>query len=239
MKKYNFLALLLLSIFIFSCSKNNDITTPENASNTAEQQNNSQNLADAKRNVPEFNEKNSLKVTWADLPERLRNATRLESLQAQPQQGGVSAQASAVSYKYLVGPWGGTGGGAYYIWPTRGGYARIYAIAVRSGVYVDAIRVWYIDSNGQLYSYGAGGSGGSYYLSYFSADEYIYAAGGRSYSLLDHLYIWTNKKSLSYGGNGGNYFQYVTPAGNYQILGFFGGSGSYIDRMGFYIYSRY
>jgi len=238
MKKYNFLTLLLLSILIFSCSKNNDITSPENANKTTEQQNNCQNLADAKRAVPEFNEKNSVKVTWDQLPERLRNATRIETLKEQPQQGGVSAQASAVSYKYYVGPWGGVGGSAYYISPTRAG-SRIYAIAVRSGAYIDAITVWYLDSYGQLYAYGAGGTGGSYYISYFSADEYIYAAGGRSGNYLDHLYIWTNKKSLSYGGYGGTYFQYVTPSSYYQILGFFGGSGIYIDRIGFYIYSRW
>ncbi len=238
MKKFNFIALLLLSIFVFSCSKKNDVTVPNSSSTQTQQLSTSPNLAAIKRNVPEFTEKNSIKVTWAELPEQLRNATRMESAKEQPQKGEVNAPAAAINYQYYVGPWGGTGGGAYYIWPTRGA-SRIYAIAVRSGIYVDAITVWYVDANGQLYSYGAGGGGGSYYLSYFSADEYIYAAGGRSYSLLDHLYIWTNKKSLSYGGNGGNYFQYVTPSSYYQILGFFGGSGSYIDRMGFYIYSRY
>ena len=185
-----------------------------------------------------FTEKNSKKITWDQLPAELRNATRVETAKAEPQKGGVSAQASAVNYLYSVGPWGGVGGGQYYIWPTRG-YSRIYAIAVRSGSYVDAITVWYLDANGQLYAYGAGGSGGGYYISYFSADEYIYAAGGRSGNYLDHLYIWTNKKSLSFGGYGGSYFQYVTPSSYYQILGFFGSSGSYIDRMGFYIYSKY
>lgn len=238
MKHYNFLSLVLISVLIFSCSKNSDVTVPNNTTTQSVQQDATQNLASVKRDVPEFNENNTPKLSWAELPERLRNAIPLESLKAEPQKTGVAAQAYAVSYQFYVGPWGGTGGGAYYIWPTRG-YSRIYAIAVRSGAYVDAITVWYLDANGQLYSYGAGGGGGSYYISYFTADEYIYAAGGRSYSYLDHLYIWTNKKSLSFGGNGGNYFQYVTPNSYYQILGFFGGSGSYIDRMGFYIYSRY
>ena len=238
MKKYNFLALLLLSIVIFSCSKNSDITVPNNAGTQADQQNTTQDLSALKRNLPEFTEKNSQKVTWAELPEKLRNATRIENMDGQPQKGGVSAQASGINYLYYAGPWGGVGGSSYYIWPTRGS-SRIYAIAVRSGAYVDGITVWYIDAYGQLYAYGAGGTGGSYYISYFSAGEYIYAAGGRSGQFLDHLYIWTNKKSLSFGGYGGSYFQYVTPSSYYQILGFFGGSGVYIDRMGFYIYSRY
>jgi hypothetical protein len=237
MKKYNFLALLVISFFIFSCSKNSDVTVPNNASIQEQQQNTVQDLSATKRNVPEFSEKNSQTVTWAQLPSQLRNATRVELPKGQPQKGQANALASAVSYYYSVGPWGGVGGGSYSIWPTRGG--RIYAIAVRSGAYVNAITVWYLDANGQLYAYGAGGTGGGYYISYFSADEYIWAAGGRSGNYLDHLYIWTNKKSLSYGGNGGSYFQYVTPSSYYQILGFFGGSGVYIDRIGFYIYSRY
>jgi hypothetical protein len=238
MKQYNFLALLIISIFIFSCSKNNDVTVPNNASTQAEQQNTTQDLSALKRNLPEFTEKNSKKVTWAELPEQLRNAPRIENLNGQPQKEQFSAQASAISYLYYAGPWGGVGGGAYSIWPTRAG-SRIYAIAVRSGAYVDGITVWYLDANGSIYAYGAGGTGGSYYISYFSTGEYIYAAGGRSGSYLDHLYIWTNKKSLSFGGYGGSYFQYVTPSSYYQILGFFGGSGIYIDRIGFYIYSRY
>jgi hypothetical protein len=242
MKKYNFLALLLISIFIFSCSKENEISLPENAGKSAEQQNPSQNLAEAKLTVPEFNEKNSKKVPWDQLPSELRNATQLdnskEPTKELAQKGQAQAQTAVVSYKYQVGPWGGVGGGAYYIWPTRSG-SRIYAIAVRSGSLVDAITVWYLDSYGQLYRYGAGGTGGSYRISYFSADEYIYAAGGRRGQYLDHLYIWTNKKTLSYGGYGGTYFQYVTPSSYYQILGFFGGSGTLIDRIGFYVYSRW
>ncbi len=115
MKKYNFLAILLLSIVIFSCSKNKDITTPDIRNTTPDQALTSQNLAQAKLSVPEFNEKNSLKVTWSELPERLRNATRLEDAREQPQKNGVNAQASAVSYQFLVGPWGGTGGSPYYI----------------------------------------------------------------------------------------------------------------------------
>lgn len=238
MKTYNLIALLLLSFLIFSCSKNNDVTVPQQAGTQANQSSASQNLSMVKRNVPEFNEKNSVRMTWAQLPEKLRNATRIENLKGDPQKDGISSQAGNPTYQYNVGPWGGVGGSAYYIWPTRSS-SRIYAIAVRSGALVDAITVWYVDANGQLYSYGAGGRGGTYYISYFSADEYIYAAGGRSGNYLDHLYIWTNKKTLSYGGYGGSYFQYVTPSSYYQILGFFGGSGVYLDRMGFYVYSRY
>ena len=38
MKKYNFLAVLVISIFIFSCSKKDDATIPNNVGNKAEQQ---------------------------------------------------------------------------------------------------------------------------------------------------------------------------------------------------------
>src|SRR5690349_1116221 len=102
MKTYNFLALLLISIFIFSCSKNSDVTVPNNANTQEQQQNTAQDLSAIKRNVPEFNEKNSQKVTWAQLPAELRNANRVELLNNQPQKAQANAltSASAISYYY-------------------------------------------------------------------------------------------------------------------------------------------
>jgi hypothetical protein len=238
MRKYNLFALLLLSIFIFSCSKNEDSTVPNNVSRQASQQ----NLTDAKslsRGLPELNEKNSKKLTWDQLPAQLRNAKRLQNLQQLPKKAVANATTSSISYQYAYGYWGGTGGSSFAIYPTIAG-SRIIAMAVRSGAYVDAITVWYMDPWGNVYYGGsAGGSGGDFYLAFFDADEYIYAVGGRSGQYVDHLYIWTNKKTLSYGGYGGYYFQYVLPSSYYQVLGFWGGSGSYIDRIGFYMYSRW
>ena len=180
-------------------------------------------------NVPEFNEKNSTAVAWDELPDKLKKAEVIST--ETPTMNKIYA-----FYKYFIGTWGGPGGGNYYIYPAAS-TDKIYAIAFRSGIYVDALTVWYIRSNGTLYYYGAGGTGGSYYVQFLSSSEYIYAIGGRSGLYIDRLTIYTNYKSFSYGGNGGGPFFQSVPYTD-QILGFYGGSGWYIDRIGAYVYSK-
>lgn len=173
-----------------------------------------------------FSERNSTKITWDQLPQELKNADNHEA---------PAKMDTRASYLLTVGPWGGYGGSAFYIYPTTS-TDKIYAIAMRSGAYVDALTVWYRRSNGTIYSYSKGGNGGSFYIQYFAADEYIRAMGGRSGSYIDRLSIYTNKKSFSYGGNGGSAF-YVAAPYNGQILGFPRRSGAYIDQIGGYVYS--
>lgn len=225
MKKFSVLALTFISFLIISCSKKDEVIAPQNENQAA--------AAQQPAGVPQFNEANSKKVMWDELPAELKNATPIET---KVEQTKGSARGLYSSYRYYVGPWGGGGGSPYYIYPPSG--SRIYAMAIRSGALIDRITIWYMTSNGTIYVGGdRGGNGGGYYLQFFAADEYIYYVAGRSGLYLDHLTMYTNRKWFSYGGNGGSPFAASVPYG-YQILGIFGGSGIYIDRIGFYVYTR-
>jgi Jacalin-like lectin domain len=220
MKKFNLLLALALvfGLLIGGCKKD-ERTVP---SLNTQQENTT-------LKVPAYNESNSTAIAWNQLPDKLKNALEL-SCETH------SADKINSTYKYFIGTWGGSGGGSYAMFPTSS-TDRIYAIAFRSGGFVDALTVWYIRSNGSLYYYSRGGTGGAYYIQYLSSNEYVYAIGGRSGGYIDRLTIYTNYKSFSYGGNGGAAFYQYVPFGD-QILGFFGGSGTYIDRIGCYVYSN-
>lgn len=215
MKKLNVLLFVVLTCVIFSCKKKvEDVTPADNSKQSTE--------------TPHYDESNSSKVAWEDLPAELKNAKPIDT--------SSNARLEYAYYSYQLGPWGGGGGGGYSIYPPNG--SRIYAIAVRSGSLVDAITIWYVTPQGTIYYGGsAGGGGGGYYVQYFSADEYIYAINGRSGKYVDRLSFFTNRKSFTYGGNGGSPF-YASVGAGYQILGFFGGAGGYVDRIGFWVYTR-
>lgn len=206
-----------LSVIIFGCKKN-EMHPAVDSKNPA-----------TTLNVPEYNEKNSTAIAWDNLPDELKKA------EAIPMETTTMNKIYA-TYKYFIGTWGGAGGSGYYMYPTAS-TDKIYAVAVRSGAYVDQLIIWYVRSNGTYYYYNAGGAGGSYYVQFLSSSEYIYAIGGRSGSYLDRLSIYTNYKSFSYGGNGGGPFFQSVPYTD-QILGFYGGAGRFVDRIGAYVYSK-
>lgn len=217
MKKINLLLVFSLSVIIFGCQKNemHPALDTKNPASTL--------------NVPEHNEKNSTAIAWDKLPDQLKNADVIS-----PETNTMNK--IYASYKYFIGTWGGSGGGSYAMYPTAS-TDKIYAIAFRSGAYVDQLIVWYIRSNGTLYYYSAGGTGGAYYVQFLSSSEYVYAIGGRSGAYVDRLTIYTNYKSFSYGGNGGVPFFQSVPYTD-QILGFYGGAGRFVDRIGAYVYSK-
>ncbi|MEO6901513.1 MAG: jacalin-like lectin [Bacteroidia bacterium] len=175
----------------------------------------------------DYTERNSTTISWNQLSDELKNAEQLTT------NSNEHAKITA-SYQISLGPWGGTGGSAFSIYPTAN-TDKIYAIAMRSGVYVDALTIWYKRTNGTIYSYNKGGTGGAFYIQYFASNEYIRYMGGKSGIFIDRLSIYTNLKSFSYGGDGGGSF--FVSAGNNQILGFFGHSGIYIDQIGGYAYT--
>ena len=219
MKKLSVIIAVIASVTLFSCGKDNlQPANPQSEPTVS---------ADVKQDN-EFNESNSTLLTWNELPGNLKNA---EMFVAEK----TTFNKTTASYLTSVGPWGGSGGGYYSIYP-KASTDKIYAIGVRSGSLVDGLLVWYIRTNGTLYSYSVGGTGGAFYFQPFSATERITAIGGRSGKYLDRLTIYTNQKSFSYGGNGGSAFYAGTASGT-QILGFYGGAGKYVDRIGAYIYS--
>lgn len=184
--------------------------------------------------VPFFNESNSRKIAWENLPAELRNAAVIKS--AGDQRSNLKA-ATTGYYSHSIGPWGGSGGSPFSIYPPNG--YRLYAIGINSGAHVDKLMIWYKNdyTNTILGAMQAGGNGGSFYMQYFTSTEYIYAVGGRSGSYVDRVTFYTNYKSFSYGGNGGSPFT-ASVGSAYQVLGFYGRSGAYIDRIGFYVYTK-
>lgn len=221
MKKLNLIAAITLSVFLFSCKK--EMMQPMNEQATSVTTDNMQQDV-------QFTESNSTKFTWDQLPEKLKNA---EVINAEASTG--NAARTTASYITSIGPWGGGGGNSFSIYPAAS-TDKIYAIGVRAKSYVDGISVWYIRTNGTIYSYVVGGTGGEFYLQPFAPTEKITAIAGRSATYLDRLTVYTTAKTFSYGGNGGGTFYSGTDAGT-QILGFFGGAKTYVDRIGAYRYS--
>ena len=219
MKKLNVIIVAIASITLFSCGKDNLQPTNQQTPSTA--------TTVTKQEI-QYDENNSTKLTWNELPENLKNAEMYVAEKS-------ALSKTAASYLTSVGPWGGGGGAGYSIYPLAS-TDKIYAIGIRAGALVDGLLVWYIRTNGTLYSYSVGGTGGAFYFQPFSATERITAIAGRSGKYLDRLTIYTNQKAFSYGGNGGSPFFAGTAAGT-QILGFYGGAGVYVDRIGAYIYS--
>jgi|SRR3954465_878009 len=219
MKKLNLIAAVMVSIVLFSCKK--EMIQPMNEQTAT--------TVDAKQDA-QFNESNSTKFTWDQLPENLKNAEMLT-----PETSSGKANKTAASYLTPIGPWGGGGGNYFAIYPASS-TDKIYAIGVRSKNVVDGISIWYIRTDGTIYSYVVGGTGGEFYLQPFSPTERITAIGGRSATYLDRITIYTTVKSFSYGGNGGGTF-YSGYQSQGQILGFFGGAKTYVDRIGAYVYS--
>ncbi|HET6228367.1 MAG TPA: jacalin-like lectin [Bacteroidia bacterium] len=220
MKKLNLIAAVTVSIFLFSCKKETIQPMNNQVSTTTTVDENQDGM---------FTEKNSAKYTWDQLPEKLKSA---EVYHAETTPG--TANKTAASYLTQVGPWGGGGGDSYSIYP-KASTDKIYAIGVRSKNYVEGLSIWYIRTNGSIYSYVVGGTGGDFYLQPFAATERITAIAGKSATYLDRLTIYTNKKVFSYGGNGGTAF--YAGANQSQVLGFYGGAKTYIDRIGAYLYS--
>ncbi len=181
-----------------------------------------------KESLPQYDETNSEQFKWEELPEELKNAHPLDYHSEEQ----ISAQSKA---RFAIGPWGGNGGSYFSFAPSTTSDLRIYAIAMRADRRVDRLVVWYISpSTGTIYkSIEKGGNGGTYYLNFFSSDEVIISAEGRSGSRLDYLKFFTNKKTFGYGGNGGRYFLANIPS-SYHINGFFGRSASEIDQIGFF-----
>src|SRR4051812_46540658 len=119
MNKYNFLVVLLISIFIFSCSKTNEITAPDNAGSQSDQQ----NLSDAKSplskgKLPEFNEKNSKVMTWDQLLPELRNATRLDNSK-EPAKTGVAPTSNIAAFQFATPAYGAVVANNYFIFPAQ------------------------------------------------------------------------------------------------------------------------
>jgi hypothetical protein len=127
--------------------------------------------------------------------------------------------------------YGGSGGSPFSDDLTQA--CRLVRVVISSGSEVDGIQATYVTPNGEPFTTDFhGGSGGSPSEFTLASDEYIKEIAGRSADRVDQLTFITNKKNKygPYGGNGGSEFSIV----NLHVGGFFGSSGSRLDKIGFF-----
>jgi hypothetical protein len=220
MKKLNvLLTCLSIAFFTFSCNDALEDYQPKPTEDPTQ----------ANQSIPHYDEKNSALVTWDQLPEELKNAIPITQ-DSSTSLSNARVQGSSYAFKY--GPFGGNGGSPFSIFPPDG--SRIYAMAIRSSGVIHGIVIWY-QKGATIYRVGVGGTGGRYYQQFFTPTERIVRVSGRSGWVVDRLSVRTNFKTFTYGGTGGNAFVAEVPPG-YQILGFWGRAGIYLDQIGFYAY---
>lgn len=141
--------------------------------------------------------------------------------------GTVSAQS-----QINLGPSGGYGGAPFVDNVPYGAAAT--EIQIRSGAYVEALQMVLQLPNGQInYMDQHGGNGGNADTFSLRNGEYITAISGRYGQYVDSIQFHTNLRvSPTYGGSGGDADYYYEAPSGWQIVGFNGRSGAYIDAVG-------
>jgi hypothetical protein len=112
--------------------------------------------------------------------------------------------------------------------------ARVSAVYVWSGDFVDRIQFVYTLSNGNIFEGEIhGGNGGRREVFQLANGEYITGISGRYGDYIDSIRIHTNRRtSPVFGGRGGNRdFRIDVPSGN-QAIGLKGRSGKFLDAIG-------
>lgn len=136
-----------------------------------------------------------------------------------------------------LGTSGGEGGYPFAEYAIPDG-ARIAAIRVLSGWYVDSMQLVYADAAGNETPMETVGGAGLHFaerenLFVLDADEYLVGISGTSGQYVDNIRFHTNKReSDMFGGRGGeNAFSFMADAGS-QVIGFFGRADWYLDAIG-------
>ena len=136
-----------------------------------------------------------------------------------------------------LGTSGGEGGYPFAEYAIPDG-ARIAAIRVLSGWYVDSIQLVYADAAGNETPMETVGGAGLHFaerenLFVLDSDEYLVGISGTSGQYVDNIRFHTNKRdSELFGGRGGdNSFSFMADAGS-QVIGFFGRADWYLDAIG-------
>jgi len=112
---------------------------------------------------------------------------------------------------------------------------------ISAGSYIDSITVSYVGANDIPYgTYKMGGNGGSENIIQFSSSEFLEVIQGSfgdagfqdSFVTVLKSFIFVNHYPGSKYGTGDDAgFEYSIPSG-YEIIGFWGGAGKYVDRLG-------
>jgi hypothetical protein len=136
-----------------------------------------------------------------------------------------------VGHAQPVGPSGGGGGGPF---ADPFDSFRVVRVTIRSGAFVDAVQMTHERVDGSLvtFPFHGGVGGGEQTLDLF-AGEHIIRIDGRFGQFVDSINIHTDRgRTLSGGGDGGVMgYEYNAPPG-FEIEGFIGRSGIFIDAIG-------
>lgn len=131
-----------------------------------------------------------------------------------------------------MGPSGGYGGSPFIDSIPSGAVAD--SVQIRNGAYIDALQMNLRLLNGQIQEMDQhGGDGGTAETFSLNDDEHITAISGRYGQYVDSIRFHTNMRvSPTYGGSGGDADYYYAAPPGWQIVGFYGRSGAYIDAIG-------
>ena len=130
---------------------------------------------------------------------------------------------------FLCGPSGGTGGAGFGDEVPASGVS-VAGILVWHGDYIDAIQLQYSDGTATAKH---GGSGGSLTEFPLGPGEFIAMLSGMYGDYVDSLTIFTNIRTFPpLGGTGGNKSYIYSAPENWEVAGFIGASGSYVDAIG-------
>lgn len=147
-----------------------------------------------------------------------------------------------------IGPYGGSGGAAFdeqLIVHVGEEWRKLAAVRIRCGKYIDALQFYWRDDKGNSYhSAQFGKDGGVECWVYLETDEHIRKIEMRHGKYVDGFTLYVRNattgedKIYTYGER--NYGRAATttiePSSCYQIHGFCGSAGTYIDRLGCYAY---
>jgi len=125
---------------------------------------------------------------------------------------------------------GGKGGSPFVDLVAPGG--RISAITIRSGKFIDSIKIEYRYKQ-TVKGPSHGGRGGKEVSFRLGKREYITEFGGKSGNVIDSIYVKTNKgRVMNWGGKGGgNRFRFTATKSN-PIRGLWGRSGNLLEAIG-------
>jgi Jacalin-like lectin domain len=110
---------------------------------------------------------------------------------------------------------------------------RISELIIRAGSSIDAISASYVGSLDKPYgTLKMGGNGGTEWVLQLGTGEFLVQLDGTFTSEVHWIQLTRNlNKGYSFGNANGVNFTYSAPPG-FMIIGFWGGAGDVIDRLG-------
>ena len=174
-------------------------------------------------------------------PDFSKEIEHLKSMNSKEIETPAFSANTRISSGISFGPWGGNGGASFDAPATLSGNAtwkKILAIKVKHGAVIDAIQVYWVDSN-NIYTNSAhfGGNGGAESWMFLANNEYITSLQVSSGGKVDKLVFTTNlNKVYVFGGSGGDWTSVDFGNIGLQMHGIYGKSGKKVDQIGIYCY---